>query len=119
MEVAVCVNSHCLVISQGEGNIEVITGLEGLHFLAATHHRHAGVMDHAHQIAAVTADVNFALTNNSPLIVFRAHLEECLGMLADRANLGSLGSNDQVAAVTALPHSNAALLKYLHSLHVV
>ena len=113
VEVAVCVNSHCLVISQGEGNIGVITGLEGLalatvlrldidpldevlrshgmvhsahidvdraifhsdhrqmlftaglhsvglqslHFLAAAHHRHAGVMDHAHQIAAVTADV--------------------------------------------------------------
>ena len=39
-------------------------------------------------------------------------------MLADRANLGSLGANDQVAAVTALPHSNAALLKHLHGLHV-
>ena len=39
-------------------------------------------------------------------------------MLADRANLGSLGSNDQVAAVTALPHSNAALLKDGHGLHV-
>ena len=39
-------------------------------------------------------------------------------MLADRANLGSLGANDQVAAVTALPHSNAALLKDGHGLHV-
>ena len=30
MEVAVCVNSHCLVISQGEGDIGVIAGLQGL-----------------------------------------------------------------------------------------
>ena len=40
-------------------------------------------------------------------------------MLADRADLGSLGANDQVAAVTALPDGNAALLKHLHGLHVV
>src|SRR5574344_446020 len=39
-------------------------------------------------------------------------------MLADRADLRSLGANDQVAAVTALPHSNAALLKDGHGLHV-
>ena len=32
-------------------------GTTAENLLAAAHHRHAGVMDHAHQIAAVTADV--------------------------------------------------------------
>ena len=39
-------------------------------------------------------------------------------MLADRANLRSLGSYYDMSAVTALPDGNAALLKHLHGLHV-
>ena len=39
-------------------------------------------------------------------------------MLADRADLRSLGSYYDMSAVTTLPDGNAALLKYLHSLDV-
>ena len=39
-------------------------------------------------------------------------------MLADRADLRSLGSYYDMSAVTALPDGNAALLKHLHGLHV-
>ena len=46
------------------------------------------------------------------LVIFRAHFEECLRMLADRADLRSLGSYYDMSAVTALPDGNAALLKH-------
>ena len=39
-------------------------------------------------------------------------------MLADRADLRSLGSYYDMSAVTTLPDGNAALLKYLHRLDV-
>ncbi|MDD6704568.1 MAG: replication initiator protein A, partial [Clostridiaceae bacterium] len=48
------------------------------------------------------------------LVIFRTHFEECLRMLADRADLRSLGSYYDMSAVTALPDGNAALLKHLH-----
>ena len=51
-------------------------------------------------------------------IIFLANFKICLRMLADRADLRSLGSYYDMSAVTTLPDGNAALLKYLHSLDV-
>lgn len=40
-------------------------------------------------------------------------------MVADGAHLGSLGADDDVTAVAALPHGDAALLKDSLGLHIL
>lgn len=53
------------------------------------------------------------------LVILTAHLEEALGVTAYRAHLGSLLAHDQMAAHTALPHGQLALLEYLLHLNVL
>ena len=44
------------------------------------------------------------------LVIFRTNFEECLRMLADRADLRSLGSYYDMSAVTTLPDGNLSLI---------
>lgn len=47
------------------------------------------------------------------------HFKVALAVIADRADLGSRGSHDQVSADTTLPHGLSALFKDLLHFHVV
>ena len=52
-------------------------------------------------------------------VVLFPELEIALGMVADGADVGSLGSDHEMSAVAALPYLNAALFKYLLTLDIV
>ena len=47
------------------------------------------------------------------LVVGFAQFKIALGMIAHRANLGSLGADHNMAAVAAFPHLDLALFKHL------
>ena len=53
------------------------------------------------------------------LIILGFDLEEALGMSADGADTGGLLADDQMTAVTALPHDFLGLLKDLLHLNIV
>ena len=116
--IALYLNHRLVLLAAGFYGV----GYQSSHFLTAAHHRNTCIMDHTHQIAAVFTDKKTLppiFISSVLSIVFRTHFEECLRMLADRADLRSLGSYYDMSAVTTLPDGNAALLKYLHSLDVL
>ena len=52
-------------------------------------------------------------------VVFRAHLEIALGMIAGGAHIGRGRPDDDMTAVSALPHLDLALGEDLRHLHIV
>jgi hypothetical protein len=65
-------NFYRIALAGYNGNVLFIaglyhTGLQLGHFLTAAHHRHTGVVDHAHHIAAMLTYIEFVLTHDTIL----------------------------------------------------
>ena len=63
--------------------------------------------------------MRFLYTGKPSLVVLCMNLEVALGMIADRALVGGIGSNNDMSAVSALPYLHFALCKDSSSLHIL
>lgn len=64
------VDGELVAVDGNDGQVLLAAGVhgigdEGFHLLAAAHHRHAGIVDHADEVAAVTADIELGFHNET------------------------------------------------------
>ena len=64
------VDGELVAVDGNDGQVLLAAGIhsvgdEGFHLLAAAHHRHAGIVDHADEVAAVTADIELGFHNET------------------------------------------------------